>query len=96
MLTSPTIGIRENYYSYYAEEKTLAAPKPASAATIKKPPVSSSNTKMGGADKIYGRELREFDDKDIESLLSNLTTEELEDLNNDFDPDVSLFQLSVI
>ncbi|KAI1713532.1 tropomodulin domain-containing protein [Ditylenchus destructor] len=75
---------------YYAEEKTLAAPKPASAATIKKPPVSSSNTKMGGADKIYGRELREFDDKDIESLLSNLTTEELEDLNNDFDPDNSM------
>jgi len=42
----------------------------------------------GGAAKFYGRDLREYDDKDIEGLLSNLSMEELEDLNNDFDPDV--------
>lgn len=42
----------------------------------------------GGGDKYYGRELGTYDDKDIEGLLSNLTTDELEDLNNDFDPDV--------
>jgi hypothetical protein len=81
-------------FSYYAEEKTLAAP-----SLTKKP--------MGGGDKLYGRDLREYEDKDIESLLSKLTTEELEgireqsieleisvrnmlplDLNSDFDPDV--------
>jgi len=33
---------------------------------------------MGGGDKLYGRDLREYEDKDIESLLSKLTTEELE------------------
>lgn len=45
--------------------------------------------KMGGGEKLYGKDLHEFNDKDIESLLTNLTTEELEDLNNDFDPDVN-------
>lgn len=61
---------------YYAEEKTLAVP--------------SAKKAMGGGDKLYGKELRDIDDKDIENLLSNLTTEELENLNNDFDPDNSL------
>lgn len=46
--------------------------------------------KMGGDNKLYNKDLHEFDDKDIELLLTNLTIEELEDLNNDFDPDVSL------
>lgn len=44
----------------------------------------------GNAAKFYGRDLRDYEDKDIEGLLSNLSTEELEDLNNDFDPDVIL------
>lgn len=67
------------FSSYYAEEKTLTV------QSAKK----KTSTLMGGGEKLYGRELRDFDDKDIESLLLNLTTEELEDLNNDFDPDVN-------
>ncbi|CAK5062352.1 unnamed protein product [Meloidogyne enterolobii] len=77
---------------FYAEEKTLAAPKsmkqsgPTSGGLATHAPSLAS----GGAAKFYGRDLREYDDKDIEGLLSNLSMEELEDLNNDFDPDNSL------
>lgn len=39
--------------------------------------------------KVFGRDLREYDDVDIDSLLTKLTTEELEELNNEVDPDVS-------
>ncbi len=46
-----------------------------------------SNTAM--ANKLYGKDLRDFDDTDLEQLLAKLSPEELEDLNNDFDPDVS-------
>ncbi|VDM41064.1 unnamed protein product [Toxocara canis] len=65
-------------YSYYAEEKNLTAP-------------SARNTAgTGGGFKLYGRDLRDLDDADLEGLLSKLSPEELEDLNNDFDPDNSL------
>ncbi len=39
--------------------------------------------------RLYGRELREYDDIDFETLLSKLSSEELEELNNDVDPDVN-------
>ncbi|VDN04102.1 unnamed protein product [Thelazia callipaeda] len=64
-------------YSYYSEETRIIA--------------SSARTKVGtGASKIYSKELRDLDDADLEGLLSKLSPEELEDLNNDFDPDNSL------
>ncbi|VDL74804.1 unnamed protein product [Nippostrongylus brasiliensis] len=64
-------------FSYYSEEKTFSAtpyPKP-----TRHPPISQ--TKLGG------KGLKDLDDHDIDGLLSNLSIEELEDLNNDFDPD---------
>ncbi|KHN74350.1 Tropomodulin, partial [Toxocara canis] len=64
-----------NRSDYYAEEKNLTAP-------------SARNTAgTGGGFKLYGRDLRDLDDADLEGLLSKLSPEELEDLNNDFDPD---------
>lgn len=64
-------------YSYYAEEKNLTAP-------------ARSTAGGGGGIKLYGKDLRDLDDADLEGLLSKLSPEELEDLNNDFDPDVRL------
>ena len=61
-------------YSYYSEEQTITAPA-ARPAT--------------GGYKLYGKGLRDLDDVDLDGLLSKLSPEELEDLNNDFDPDVS-------
>ncbi|KAK0424034.1 hypothetical protein QR680_008468 [Steinernema hermaphroditum] len=66
---------------YYAEEKSFAAP-----GAARKTPAGS----RGAGVKLYGRDLRDYDDNDLENLLSKLTPEELEDLNNDFDPDNSL------
>jgi len=40
--------------------------------------------------KLFGKDIREYDDVDIDSLLTKLTTEELEELNNEVDPDNSL------
>ncbi|XGW19304.1 hypothetical protein V3C99_003271 [Haemonchus contortus] len=65
---------------YYSEEKTFSATpytKPTRA-----PPISQT--------KLNARGLKDLDDHDIDGLLSNLSIEELEDLNDDFDPDVSL------
>uniref|UniRef100_A0A915B3W9 Tropomodulin n=1 Tax=Parascaris univalens TaxID=6257 RepID=A0A915B3W9_PARUN len=62
---------------YYAEEKNLRAP-------------TRSTAGGGGGIKLYGKDLRDLDDADLEGLLSKLSPEELEDLNNDFDPDNSL------
>lgn len=39
--------------------------------------------------KLYGKDLKDYDDVDIETLLTKLSAEELEELNNDVDPDVS-------
>ncbi len=65
-----------NIYSYYSEETRIIAP--------------AARTKVGtAAPKIFGKELRDLDDADLEGLLSKLSPEELEDLNSDFDPDVS-------
>ncbi len=38
--------------------------------------------------KLYGKDLRDYDDLDVDALLAKLTPEELEELNNDVDPDV--------
>ncbi|VDK56382.1 unnamed protein product, partial [Cylicostephanus goldi] len=64
-------------FSYYSEEKTFSAP----AAKGRNPPISQT--------KLNARGLKDLDDHDIDGLLSNLSIDELEDLNNDFDPDVS-------
>ncbi|KRY28331.1 Rad21 / Rec8 like protein [Trichinella spiralis] len=40
--------------------------------------------------KLYGRDLSEYEDIDIDSLLTKLTPEELEELNSEVDPDNSL------
>lgn len=37
--------------------------------------------------------IQDLEDNDIEGLLSSLSIDELEDLNNDFDPDVSFFPI---
>ncbi|TNN11695.1 Tropomodulin isoform 2 [Schistosoma japonicum] len=39
---------------------------------------------------LFGKALNSYDDEDIDALLSKLTPEELEQLNDDFDPDNSL------
>ncbi|KAI3390197.1 hypothetical protein SNEBB_006617 [Seison nebaliae] len=41
----------------------------------------------GPAAKLFGRDLSEFANLDIDDLLSKLTDEELEELNNEVDPD---------
>lgn len=41
------------------------------------------------ATKLYGKNLSTYDDADIDVLLAKLTPEELEELNNEVDPDVS-------
>lgn len=68
-----------NRTDYYSEEKSLSAPR---GGGVK------SNS--GGGIKLYGKDLSGIDTDDIESLLGKLSAEELEDLNNDFDPDNSL------
>ncbi|VDP51901.1 unnamed protein product, partial [Heligmosomoides polygyrus] len=64
--------------SYYSEEKTFSA-SAYPAKPTRNPPISQT--------KLSGRGLKDLDDHDIDGLLSNLSIEELEDLNNDFDPD---------
>lgn len=39
--------------------------------------------------KLYGRDLSEYDNIDIEELLDKLSEEELEQLSLEVDPDVS-------
>jgi hypothetical protein len=104
--------------SYYSEEKTLALPASGADSDGKKMSglgafASGLGKPMGGMSgkKLYGRELKQYDDKDIgiimiiiivfggneimifrlDVLLSNLSVDELDELNNDFDPDVSTF-----
>ncbi|KHJ92620.1 Tropomodulin [Oesophagostomum dentatum] len=69
-----------NIFSYYAEEKTFSAPSAKPAG--RNPPISQA--------KLNGRGLKDLDDHDIDGLLSSLSIDELEDLNNDFDPDNSM------
>lgn len=69
-------------YSYYSEEQTISVPQ---AARPQNPGY-----------KLYGKNLRDLDDVDFEGLLSKLSPEELEDLNSDFDPDVSFHSMFFI
>lgn len=46
---------------------------------------------MTTAAKLYGKDLSEYDDIDVDQLLSELTPEELNILAKEVDPDVSLF-----
>lgn len=66
-----------NKTDYYSEEKTFNAP-------------SAAASKAAALGKIQGSKLRDLDDTDLEGILSHLSPEELEDLNNDFDPDNSM------
>jgi hypothetical protein len=40
--------------------------------------------------KLYGKELKEFDDIDVDDLLTQLSAEELEILSKEVDPDVRI------
>lgn len=40
--------------------------------------------------KLYGKDLKEYEEIDVESLLAKLSFDELSELNNDIDPDNSL------
>jgi len=44
--------------------------------------------------KLYGRDLKEYEDIDFDSLLEQLTEAELEELNNECDPDNTLLPAS--
>lgn len=41
--------------------------------------------------KLYGKDLSEYEDIDVESLLAQLSPEEVSILAKEVDPDVSLF-----
>lgn len=41
------------------------------------------------ATKLFGRDLSEYDDLNVEEMLDKLTPAEIEELNNYVDPDVS-------
>ena len=43
--------------------------------------------------KLFGKDLSEYDDVDVDTLLEQLSPEELELLAGDVDPDVSAFPL---
>jgi len=45
--------------------------------------------------KLYGKDLSEYENMDVEDLLAHLTEEELEVLSRDVDPDVRWLQLSL-
>ncbi len=40
--------------------------------------------------KLYGKDLKEFDDVDVDDLLTQLSAEELEILSKEVDPDVRI------
>lgn len=46
---------------------------------------------MTTAAKLYGKDLSEYDDIDVDKLLAELTPEELNILAKEVDPDVSVF-----
>lgn len=52
---------------------------------------STKTTTMTTAAKLYGKDLSEYDDIDVDQLLAELTPEELNILAKEVDPDVSLF-----
>lgn len=49
---------------------------------------------MTTAAKLYGKDLSEYDDVDVDELLAQLTPEEINILAKEVDPDVSLMAFS--
>jgi hypothetical protein len=45
--------------------------------------------------KLYGKDLSEYDDIDVDTLLSQLSAEEINILAKEVDPDVSILVLSL-
>lgn len=70
----------------------VAHPLPISHPVIMTSPTNpAQQAKM----KLYGKDLAEYDDIDIDELLEKLTPEELEELGQELiDPDVSAIKLS--
>lgn len=54
---------------------------------------TTKTTTMTTAAKLYGKDLSEYDDIDVDKLLAELTPEELNILAKEVDPDVSIFAL---
>ena len=49
---------------------------------------------MAAPTKLYGRDLKEYEDIDIDALLETLTEEQIEELGTELiDPDVSTSKL---
>lgn len=44
--------------------------------------------------KLYGKDLSEYDEVDVDELLAQLSAEEIKILAKEVDPDVSVFYLS--
>lgn len=49
---------------------------------------STKTTTMTTAAKLYGKDLSEYDDVDVDDLLAQLTPEEINILAKEVDPDV--------
>lgn len=49
---------------------------------------STKTTTMTTAAKLYGKDLSEYDDVDVDELLAQLTPEEINILAKEVDPDV--------
>lgn len=50
---------------------------------------TTKTTTMTTAAKLYGKDLSEYDDVDVDELLAQLTPEEINILAKEVDPDVS-------
>lgn len=56
---------------------------------------STKTTTMTTAAKLYGKDLSEYDDVDVDDLLAQLTPEEINILAKEVDPDVRELELSL-
>lgn len=57
---------------------------------------STKTTTMTTAAKLYGKDLSEYDDVDVDDLLAQLTPEEINILAKEVDPDVRESKLSLL
>lgn len=51
--------------------------------------MTTTKTTTMTSKKLYGRDLSEYDNMDVDDLLAQLTPEELDILSREVDPDVS-------